>query len=73
MPIFHVRRPDRLGSREARLARATAEYLAVSRSALRLRSPALHDLAEAAAWERVCRAAGVEPPPGRAPREEHRC
>ena len=72
MSVFSARRPGFLTSREARLARATAEYLAISRSALRLSSPALHDLAETQAWERICRAAGIEPP-DRAPREEHRC
>ncbi|MEZ0284826.1 MAG: hypothetical protein ACAH79_06280 [Thermoleophilia bacterium] len=39
----------------------TQEYLAISRSPLRLSTPALQDLAEAEAWERVCRAAGIEP------------
>ncbi|HSJ72794.1 MAG TPA: hypothetical protein VK904_00635 [Miltoncostaeaceae bacterium] len=72
MPIFHARRSAIGHSREARLVRATAEYLAVSRSPLRLSSPALHDLAEAKAWERVCQAAGIDPP-DRARREEHRC
>ena len=48
-------------SREARLEGVTQEYLAISRSPLRLSTPALHDLAGAEAWERVCRAAGIEP------------
>ena len=39
---------------------------------LRLSTPALHDLAEADAWEGVCRAAGIEPQGGRARREENR-
>jgi hypothetical protein len=73
MPIFHAHRPDVLSSREARLARAAAEYLAVSCSTMRVSSPARHDLTEEKAWERVCRAAGIGPPPDRAPREEHRC
>ena len=58
-------------SREARLEGVTQEYLAISRSPLRLSTPALHDLAEAEAWERVCRAAGIEPR-SRATREENR-
>lgn len=65
-PRFGIRRP-----REARLERVTEEYLAISRSPLRLSTPALHDLAEAKAWERVCRAAGIEPR-SRATREENR-
>jgi hypothetical protein len=73
MSVFSARRPGFLTTREARLARVTAEYLAISRSTLRLSSPALHDVAEAEAWERVCRAAGIDAPPARAPREEQRC
>lgn len=59
-------------SREARLERVAEEYLAISRSPLRLSSPALHDLAETKAWERVCRAAEIEPRSDRATRGENR-
>lgn len=71
MPLFTQRFAIR-SLREARLERAAEEYVAVSRSPLRLSTPALHDLAEAKAWDRVCRAAGIEPGGDRATREENR-
>lgn len=51
--------------REAELELAIEDYLAISRSPRRVCEPAWHVLAEAAAWERVRRAAGIAVPPDR--------
>jgi hypothetical protein len=63
MPLRSARPPAPRTRRDVELERTIEEYLAVSRSPLRLSEPAWHTLAEAAAWERVCRAAGIAAPP----------
>jgi hypothetical protein len=46
---------------------AVADYLDVSRSPLRFSEPAWFALAEEAAWQRVCTAAGIAYEPDQAP------
>lgn len=60
-PVSHTRR-------EVELEFTIEEYLAVSRSPLRLSEPAWHALAEAAAWEGVYGAAGIAAPSNRVTR-----
>ena len=71
MPLFRQCFAIR-SSREATLERVAEEYLPVSRSPLRLSTPTLYALAEANAWECMCRAAGIEPRSDRATRGENR-
>lgn len=60
MPLFS-RSPDRPSPRdEERAGTAIADYLAVSRSPLRLTEPEWFDLAERRAWERLRAAVGVD-------------
>ena len=59
MPRLLKRRPAPSASIEEELRMAVEDYLALSRSPLRLAEPGWYELAEAAAWERVSLVAGV--------------
>jgi hypothetical protein len=61
MPRLLKRRLAPIDSDAFELREAIDDYLALSRSPLRIAEPGWYELAETAAWERLCALGGISP------------